>query len=353
MLSSLVTLLPLLALVSATPIAKRDASRLIESGRNGGFCLSVEGGRAAVAAGKVTDGTPVVTLGCQAASFWDISRGSGSIVVSGTIYAFDIGLTPGNNGPVKVWTSYPTSTQQTWYLTDDNRIAQTGGFQCLDQGDNGPQTYECTTGNTNQVWNVRFNDPPPTPSASASSSASASASSTVPPVPLPTPTDILPTVPKNPSIVKDIAGLGQRLRPLGREDLCVTVAGGYAGIGARVGIAGCFGNGDTFTDLQLFDLPAEGTAGPVRLHSQPQLCLDAGDNPANGIGGKIWTCYEGLAQQQWLFSGSTLRTANNQCFDVVKESGPNNQKPYGTQADTQTWECSTNGDPYQSFHVLV
>jgi hypothetical protein len=102
MLAPLFALLPLLALTQASPIAKRDASRLIESGRNGGFCLSVEGGRAAVAAGKVTNDTPVVTLACQAASFWDISRGSGSILVTGTNYAFDIGLNPTNNGGVKV-----------------------------------------------------------------------------------------------------------------------------------------------------------------------------------------------------------------------------------------------------------
>lgn len=37
-----------------------------------------------------------------------------------------------------------------WYLTGDNRIAITGGDQCLDEGDNGVQTYQCTTGNTNQ-----------------------------------------------------------------------------------------------------------------------------------------------------------------------------------------------------------
>jgi hypothetical protein len=37
-----------------------------------------------------------------------------------------------------------------WYLTDDQRIAITGGNQCLDEGDNGIQTYQCTTGNTNQ-----------------------------------------------------------------------------------------------------------------------------------------------------------------------------------------------------------
>lgn len=51
--------------------------------------------------------------------------------------------------------SFPTwscgsNFDTSWYLTPDNRIAITGGDQCLDQGDNGPQTYQCTTGNTNQ-----------------------------------------------------------------------------------------------------------------------------------------------------------------------------------------------------------
>lgn len=45
---------------------------------------------------------------------------------------------------------YDSNFDTSWYLTPDNRIAITGGDQCLDQGDNGPQTYQCTTGNTNQ-----------------------------------------------------------------------------------------------------------------------------------------------------------------------------------------------------------
>lgn len=43
-----------------------------------------------------------------------------------------------------------------WYLTGDNRIAITGGNQCLDEGDNGPQTYQCTTGNTNQSAYIHY-----------------------------------------------------------------------------------------------------------------------------------------------------------------------------------------------------
>ena len=37
-----------------------------------------------------------------------------------------------------------------WYYTDDNRIAQTGGTQCLVEGTNGIQTYQCSPGNNNQ-----------------------------------------------------------------------------------------------------------------------------------------------------------------------------------------------------------
>jgi hypothetical protein len=51
---------------------------------------------------------------------------------------------------LQVWDSYPGLYQQTWYYTDDNRIAITGGTQCLDEGTNGIQTYQCTPGNTNQ-----------------------------------------------------------------------------------------------------------------------------------------------------------------------------------------------------------
>lgn len=102
MLASLLALLPFLAITSASPIAKRANKILIESGRTPGQCLSVQGGRTAVSAGQLGNNTPVVTIACAVASFWDISKGSGSVLVSGTIYALDIGLTPQNNGPVKV-----------------------------------------------------------------------------------------------------------------------------------------------------------------------------------------------------------------------------------------------------------
>jgi hypothetical protein len=128
--------------IETRAVEKRATNTLIRSGRNG-QCLSL-------GAGGAFNGARLTTTDCKLATRWDISPGSGSVIVSGTPYALDAGVPQGNNNSAKVWQSYPGSTQQTWFLTADNRIAVAGGNQCLDQGDNGPQTYQCTTGNTNQ-----------------------------------------------------------------------------------------------------------------------------------------------------------------------------------------------------------
>jgi hypothetical protein len=129
--------------VMGSPIEKRFTNSVIRSGRTGG-CLSLPAGTAPA------NGVGLVTSDCGTATKWDINPGAGSVIVSGTNFALDAGVPQGNNMYAKVWQSFPGSTQQTWYLTADNRIAVNGGNQCLDQGDNGPQTYQCTNGNTNQ-----------------------------------------------------------------------------------------------------------------------------------------------------------------------------------------------------------
>jgi hypothetical protein len=128
--------------IESRAIEKRATNTLIRSGRNG-QCLSL-------GVGAIQNGARLTTTNCKDATRWDISPGSGSVLISGSPYALDAGVPQGNNNPAKIWQSYPGSPQQTWYLTADNRIAVAGGNQCLDQGDNGPQTYQCTTGNTNQ-----------------------------------------------------------------------------------------------------------------------------------------------------------------------------------------------------------
>nr|XP_018266701.1 uncharacterized protein I303_00676 [Kwoniella dejecticola CBS 10117]OBR88859.1 hypothetical protein I303_00676 [Kwoniella dejecticola CBS 10117] len=154
----LAAILPLLALttsISASPIQKRYNGVKIQSSRND-LCLSplpqpqLRGDNATET--TYADGDKVGVTDCADAQVWDINPGSGSIVLTGTNFALDAGTGTDNNEEVKLWTSYPGLFQQTWYFTTDNRIAITGGDQCLDQGNDeeGTQTWQCTTGNTNQ-----------------------------------------------------------------------------------------------------------------------------------------------------------------------------------------------------------
>ena len=67
---------------------------------------------------------------------------------------------PGKNSQ-KYVTSFLSSLgscladRDSWYFTDDKRIAITGGNQCLDDSGSGLQTWQCTTGNTNQSESSR------------------------------------------------------------------------------------------------------------------------------------------------------------------------------------------------------
>jgi len=84
---------------SASPI-KRANNQLIVSTRDN-LCLSPVGGAAAVSTGQVGNGSPLITMECGAAAGWDISPGSGSVILTGTGFAMDAGV-PGNNGLLKV-----------------------------------------------------------------------------------------------------------------------------------------------------------------------------------------------------------------------------------------------------------
>lgn len=90
--------------------------------------------------------------------------------------------------------------------------------------------------------------------------------------------------------------------------------------------------------------------GQVKLHSAPNFCLDAGDNPANGSALKIWDCLK-VPQQQWTLENGVLALKQlNQCLNVRKESGQSYSKPYIYLKQLQTWQCDRN-DQYQRFSV--
>lgn len=337
---ALLALLPLLALPSLaapSPLSKRFTSVRIRSNRSG-LCLS--------AAPKTGVGSQVTVVGCDNAwaHQWTINPGSGSVLLGdgSSGLALDAGENPVDGGKLKVWTSYPGLYQQTWYLTEDNRIAITGGTLCLDDGGDGvgAQVWTCTTGNTNQIWYVEGDDSAPSTTSLGPTPSSA-------PSPAPSMSGVpYADVPKSNIFPADPKDGGRRIRVKDRNDLCLTVQGGYPGRGAIVAISSCFANGDTFVDEQLWDMP-NGT-GQIKLHSNPDLCLDAGENPGDGSKGmKIWTCLD-VPQQQWTFANDHLSTTNGQCLDTEKESTQSYQKPYVSDKSVQTWSCS-GPDPYQAF----
>lgn len=161
----LLALLPILATGAfASPIVKRANNQLIQSVTSG-LCISP-----AASAGGIGNGVNIISEECDTAAGWDLSPGSGSIVLTGTNYAIDAGENPGASGglkvcqirpsaitrtiadplPLQIWQSYPGLYQQTFYWTDDNRLAITGGTQCITNSPSGPGYEPCGTGNQDQ-----------------------------------------------------------------------------------------------------------------------------------------------------------------------------------------------------------
>jgi hypothetical protein len=104
MFSQATLMLALLPTLLALPHQQRSTGVTIAAGRDG-LCLSV--------VGTPGVGTPVGSVACNTASKWDINPGSGSVILTGTNFALDAGSSPGNNGALKIWTSYPGLYQQT------------------------------------------------------------------------------------------------------------------------------------------------------------------------------------------------------------------------------------------------
>ena len=75
----------------------------------------------------------------------------------------------------------------------------------------------------------------------------------------------------------------------------------------------CFPSNSTNAQYQLWDTAPYGTTGLIRLHSNNNLCLDAGSTPSNNGVVKVWTCGTGWAQQQWqqFASNGLVQTANS------------------------------------------
>ncbi|WWC57488.1 uncharacterized protein I303_100020 [Kwoniella dejecticola CBS 10117] len=322
--ASLSALLALVG-VAAHPLSKRYSGIKIQSYRSL-RCLSPVGRPS-----DWKDGTRVTSVPCETAVKWDVSPGSGSILISGTNWALDAGTGDQDNAIIKIWHSYPGLFQQTWYLTDDNRIAITGGSQCLDEGQNGPQTYTCVTGNTNQVWTILGASP--------------------------TKPGINPSIPSGKVYVDKPNGKGRRIHPYGRQDLCVMVGNGVASVNQLVDIAYCLHDTSPYVGLQLWNITL-GTSAHVFLPAHPNLCLDAGQNPKNGSRLTTYGCGSPYTGQSWFWDGTTLALDSRNpsealglCLDVEYNSPRTPQKSYDRLKRLQIWKCFP-GSHQQIFSVF-
>ncbi|KAK4686028.1 hypothetical protein P7C73_g4100, partial [Tremellales sp. Uapishka_1] len=335
LLTSVIALLPALAL--ASPIRKRYTGVQIRSFRDN-RCLALPGS-------DYGDGTVVISEACVADSAtWDIDYGSGSILLHGTSYALDAGTTPANNQDLHLYTSSGVS-QQTWFFTGDNRIAITGGTQCLDESVSGPQTYQCTPEDTNQVWflyDVGSSTTilgPSTSTASAAPTSSPSATTTISARGSTTSDYVPPTG----SPVPDSASVpGHRIHPKDRNDLCVTVQNGFAGDNTIVAISYCVPDGTSFASLAMWNI----TSNRVQLENS-SFCLSAGTDPSNGSPIDITDC---ASATSWTHANDKLQiVGTNLCLDVVASSTVINRNPYSSYKSLQTWECTAN-DANQVFY---
>ncbi|WWC90285.1 uncharacterized protein L201_005218 [Kwoniella dendrophila CBS 6074] len=337
--SSLLALLPFLAIATASPVDRSTDKRYngvrIKSNRNG-QCLSGPGD-------SFVDGVRVQTVDCANAQKWTINPGSGSIIHSSGL-ALDAGTGRDNNEIVKLWKSYPTLFQQTWYLTPDNRIAITGGDQCLDQGSwEGTQTWKCTTGNDNQVW-FPIDD---NGNALSSTGDGNNGGST----PAPGGNTPSPTIPVK-DVYSDPKDGSHRLHPGGRQDLCVTVDFASVSNGTTVDISYCAPNDSENSKYQLFWITG-GNRGEIKLRDFPDKCLDSNPFGENGQVVFINDCDKSAVSQRWDYRGDKLKIDDasvNQCLDVTLNSGRIETKPYDIEQRLQNWEC-VEGNTNQIFTI--
>lgn len=123
---------------------------------NTGKCLDV-------GASTPSNGSPVDVYDCSSArsqqQSWTLARGSTQVQLAGTNFCLDATSgKPGDGQKMKIWQCYEGLAAQTWYYTDDNRIAVQDSGKCLDVTDgstsngNVMQVWSCSSGNNNQVW---------------------------------------------------------------------------------------------------------------------------------------------------------------------------------------------------------
>ncbi|KAF9473923.1 hypothetical protein BDN70DRAFT_885382 [Pholiota conissans] len=127
------------------------------------------------------------------------------------------------------------------------------------------------------------------------------------------------------------------IHPFNTVNKCMDVRGAVFANGTPVQIYDCNG-----TPAQNWVLTRNSTKVQV---AGTNFCLDAGSSPANGIGLKIWQCYDNLPAQQWYYTLDDRIALENQGFCTDLPSGNT-----ANSVQLQTWQCTDN-DIYQVWTV--
>ncbi|KAF7440069.1 hypothetical protein PC9H_000412 [Pleurotus ostreatus] len=120
---------------------------------------------------------------------------------------------------------------------------------------------------------------------------------------------------------------GVQIHPNFSSNKCLDVRGNTLANGTPVQIYDCNGTG-----AQKWAISRGQTH--VRL-AGTNFCLDAGSRPGNGVGMKIWTCFDNLPAQEWYYTGDNRIALFNKglCLDLTDGSLTNSRQ-------TQTWKCT-------------
>ncbi|KAG6886767.1 hypothetical protein C0992_002478 [Termitomyces sp. T32_za158] len=154
-ISVLLFLVSVPALLASADCTLDSSAYVIHPNGDTTKCLDVRGA-------NFTNGTPVQIYDCNGsdAQMWNIMPGQTTVKVHINNFCLDAGSTPGNGVGMKIWECFDGLAAQTWFYTDDQRIALLNQGLCLDLTNgvhvdsNQVQTYVCTDNNTNQVWTL-------------------------------------------------------------------------------------------------------------------------------------------------------------------------------------------------------
>ncbi|KAJ8486904.1 hypothetical protein ONZ45_g14516 [Pleurotus djamor] len=260
-----------------TLLYPRADSSVLHPNGNTGKCLEVKGT-------SYANGSPVDINDCtgQANQMWALNAGTTQVQLVGTDWCLDAGSKPANGVHMKIWKCYQNLPAQTWFYTDDKRLAVKDKGQCLDleggktSNGNFAQTWVCTDNNTNQVW---------TRGSTASSSSTSTSSA---------PSSTSTSRPAQLHLVED-------------KSKCITTANNLKKDGAPVVLGECSGPTPA--------LAWSSTSGSTTIQftdDNKSFCIDSGsDQPKNGDLLTIRGC-DGSFGQKW-----TYDTSQSQFYQLV------------------------------------